>query len=356
MSNEFETFQKECKGYLKKIKYLCSDRDFGDAALNARKLTESVLIYYFKKNLEQSKLPRKTEISALVAELSNNKLKPPRHIMDFIRYMQSTGNVGAHHQEKVLFQNAHIEMLKHSATGLCVWAFNDFSDDISLWDDTADINSMLKEEKIIKLSDINAQRLNQYDEYLNAENEKNDGFLQDNQENRIEELDYLGDEIDLLLENLLSILVNYERIVESDNYFTKLKQNHEQIQHDTKHSIHNQKNNQIYPFKEPIEIGALEAGKINAMGAYNHHGETIDLIGKMIHVPDLIRNPSQHKNQKIETFIDAKTYFGEECPSCKSSKLLGLVLITHYTHIHVAHCCNRISVRILDDLSDFFEE
>ena len=92
--------------------------------------------------------------------------------------------------------------------------------------------------------------------------------------------------------------------------------------------------------EKTVEIIAKD---IDDNGVWHWEGsETpIPLLGNHVPIPDRVRLPLDPEMQEVLALVTASDWL-EMCPACEQAPAPGILLVTEYTKIYPAHCCNKM--------------
>ena len=93
------------------------------------------------------------------------------------------------------------------------------------------------------------------------------------------------------------------------------------------------------------QVVTMKPEEIDENAVWHWNGKEIPLLGNMMPIPDNVRLEGDPVTQMVHAFVDAKEVFDKisvnGCPGC-GSDVNGIVLVTGWTKIFPAHCCNRM--------------
>jgi len=85
----------------------------------------------------------------------------------------------------------------------------------------------------------------------------------------------------------------------------------------------------------------IQATDIDEEGVWHWDGKEMPLLGNHVPIPDNVRLDMDPKRQEVLMITDAKGWL-EMCPACGTEPAPGIILVTEYTKIYPAHCCNKM--------------
>jgi len=99
---------------------------------------------------------------------------------------------------------------------------------------------------------------------------------------------------------------------------------------------------------------AIRASEVDGEGVWHWGGKQIPLLGNHVPIPDKVRLSMDPERQEVLAILDASDWF-EDCPSC-GAETKGILMVTEYTKIFPAHCCDKM-VWMTDerDYSEIYE-
>jgi len=101
----------------------------------------------------------------------------------------------------------------------------------------------------------------------------------------------------------------------------------------------------------------LKARDIDGEGVWHLDGRCTPLLGKHMPIPDDVRLEGDPERQEILVIVNASEWLpGKVCPLCSATDTKGIILVTAYTKIYPAHCCDKM-VWLIDkrDYNDIYE-
>tara|TARA_R100000406_G_scaffold47067_1_gene31771 strand:- start:1992 stop:2291 length:300 start_codon:yes stop_codon:yes gene_type:complete len=84
----------------------------------------------------------------------------------------------------------------------------------------------------------------------------------------------------------------------------------------------------------------MEAKDIDDDGVWDNNGQKVELLGSHLPIPDDVRSNFHPDRQEVLMLIGASEILSK-CPSC-GVNAEGIILVTQFTKMYPAHCCNKI--------------
>ena len=86
---------------------------------------------------------------------------------------------------------------------------------------------------------------------------------------------------------------------------------------------------------------SIKPKSIDSNGVWHWDGKEIPLLGNHMPIPDSVRQDMDPKRQEILAIVDAGDWMEGGLCMC-GAKAEGIILVTEFTKLFPAHCCNQM--------------
>ena len=83
----------------------------------------------------------------------------------------------------------------------------------------------------------------------------------------------------------------------------------------------------------------IQATDVDTNGVWHSQGREIPLLGHDIPIPEEVRLEMDPERQEVLMLVNADGWL-DMCPKCGTAPAPGVILVTEFTKMYPAHCCN----------------